>query len=109
MCCEWLPLGHLGLQKYDRDEKLEKSFLTERRMSFFIRLSVSAFVYEIQCDLTQAIEGKVCLIGTEVCFEEAASLKQVACQTLAMKHSSELHARKQASISLLHNSSSMTW
>lgn len=78
-------------------------------MSFFISLSVSAFVYEIQCDLTQAIEGKVCLIGTEVCFEEAASLKQVACQTLAMKHSSELHARKQASISLLYNSSSMTW
>lgn len=49
-------------------------------------------LHEIQCDLTQAIEGKVCLIGTEVCFKEAASLKQVACQTLAMKHSSELHA-----------------
>lgn len=59
-------------------------------------------VFERVSDLTQAIEGKVCLIVAEVRFEEAASLKQVACQTLAMKHSSKLHTSQQACISLFY-------
>lgn len=74
---------------YDRDETCA---------SLFISLNACLHLCMRVSDLTQAIEGKVCLIGAEVRFEEAASLKQVACQTLAMKHSSKLHASQQECI-----------